>query len=128
MNFTGLPIQWYALFDWQFPKEELYNNPIHYRLGMENRCFSTTIFWRWLIYAFFQAIMVLYFGLIFPCNTLTASGKDYFFWDGGHFVYMLCIFLVSFVLLKMTNNHTVFGSILLFLSASSFFWVFYLET
>ena len=53
MNFTGLPIQWYALFDWQYSKATLIKEPIHYRLGMENRCFSTGIFWRWLVYAFF---------------------------------------------------------------------------
>ena len=51
----------------------------------------------------------------------------YNFWDGGHFVYFLCIFLVSNVLLKRTNNHNFFGTLLLFLSATSFFWVFWIE-
>jgi len=127
MNFTGLPIQWYALFDWQYPKQQLVDEPIHYRLGMENKCFSTGIFWKWLIYAFFQGIMVLFLGMYFPSNSPTPNGKDYFFWDGGHFVYFLCIFLVSGVLLKRMNNYNAFGVGLLFVSATSFFWVLYLE-
>ena len=69
--------------------------------------------------------MVLFIGIYFPSNSPTPNGKNYFFWDAGHFVYFLCIFLVSAVLLKKTNNHNVFGSILLFLSATSFFWVLY---
>ena len=94
---------------------------------MENSCFSTAIFWGWLTYAFAQGIMCLALGLVLPCWTETANGKSYNFWDGGHFVYFLCIFLVSNVLLKRTNNHTFFGTLLLFLSATSFFWVFWLE-
>ena len=69
MNFTGLPIQWYALFDWAYSKATLIKNPGLYRLGMVNSCFSTSIFWGWLTYAFFQGIMVLALGLILPCDT-----------------------------------------------------------
>lgn len=128
MNFTGLPIQWYALFDWQYSKNTLVKDPNHYRLGMENRCFSTKIFWGWLIYAFFQGIMILVFGLVFSCDTVVPNGKTYNFWDGGHFVYFLCIFLVSAVLLKRINNHTIFGTILIGVSATSFFWILFMET
>ena len=71
--------------------------------------------------------MVLFFGIVFPCGNELANGMTYNFWDGGHFVYFLCIFLVSNVLLKRTNNHTLFGTLLLLASATSFFWVFYLE-
>ena len=72
--------------------------------------------------------MILYLGLIFPSNSATANGKTYNFWDVGHMVYFLCIFVVSSVLLKRTNNHTLFGTILLALSATSFFWVLKLES
>lgn len=32
--FTGLPIIWYGVFDWQFEKETLLVEPAYYKLGL----------------------------------------------------------------------------------------------
>ena len=72
--------------------------------------------------------MIVFFGIIFPSTSPLPNGKTYNFWSAGHFAYYLCIFVVSAVLLKRTNNHNWFGTFLLIASATSFFWVLYIES
>ena len=49
--FTGLPVCWYAMFDWQYSKQEFLDNPYLYKIGLKNKCFNSFIFWRWYFYA-----------------------------------------------------------------------------
>lgn len=44
ITMTSLPIMWFALFDFQYFKSRLMNNPMLYKIGMLNKCFSITIF------------------------------------------------------------------------------------
>lgn len=56
---TGLPVGWLAVYDWQYSKQELLNNPAHYKIGLKNKCFSPWIFWRWWFYAIWQSFFIL---------------------------------------------------------------------
>lgn len=49
--FTGLPIIWFAVFDFEYEKEVLLRNPKLYRIGLDNVFFTPTVFWRWFVYA-----------------------------------------------------------------------------
>ena len=49
--FTGMPICWFAVFDWQFKKKVFLENPSLYKIGLKNRCFNNFVFWRWYFYA-----------------------------------------------------------------------------
>ena len=49
--FTALPIMWFAVFDWEFKKEEFLINPKLYRIGLDDVFFNKWTFWRWFFYA-----------------------------------------------------------------------------
>ena len=48
--FTAIPIMWFALFDFEKPKEKFLAKPKYYSIGLNSECFSIDIFWRWIIY------------------------------------------------------------------------------
>lgn len=49
--FTGMPVCWFAVYDWQYSKQTLLDNPGLYKIGLKNKCFSRFIFARWYFYA-----------------------------------------------------------------------------
>jgi phospholipid-transporting ATPase len=58
--FTGMPIIWFAVFDWEYPKEEFMKHPRHYKIGLENIFFNSYVFWRWFFYAVWQGSLLLF--------------------------------------------------------------------
>jgi magnesium-transporting ATPase (P-type) len=57
--FTALPIIWFAVFDWEFSKQEFLNNPKLYRVGLDDVFFNKWVFWRWFFYAVWQGILLM---------------------------------------------------------------------
>jgi len=57
--FTGLPIIWYAVFDWEASKETFLTRPHLYRIGLEDVYFNTFEFWRIFFYAVFQGTLLM---------------------------------------------------------------------
>jgi phospholipid-transporting ATPase len=51
--FTAFPIMIFALFDQEHLKKTLMEKPKYYRIGLKNQCFTTFIFWRWILYGIF---------------------------------------------------------------------------
>lgn len=45
-----MPIMLYALFDFEYTKEYILENPSLYRLGMEDKRFGSKKFWQWIGY------------------------------------------------------------------------------
>jgi len=86
------------------------------------------VFWSWNIYAMYQAMLILFVGLVFTQESATASGKTYSFWAGGHIVYFECVLIANLVLLRYSHNLTGWGELLIFLQVTSFFWIVYVDT
>jgi len=118
--FTGAPITWYSIFDWQHTKEELLSNVKHYSIGLENKCFNPFLFWTWYIMAIWQGAVLLF--LTF--NTLDeSSGEQYvnntFLKDipggktisgslilNGLFIFQAIVILVNVKIFIQTNTHS----------------------
>ena len=49
--YTGVPVVWFAVYDWEFSKQIFLDNPHLYKIGPKNKCFSSFIFARWYFYA-----------------------------------------------------------------------------
>lgn len=105
VSFTGIPIMFYCLFDFEFSKKDLMANPKHFRLGLEDKSFTTLRFWSWCLYAGYHSVIILVFVFICSEQSLMEDGKNYNFWAGGHNVYLACILTVSFVLFRNIHNH-----------------------
>lgn len=50
----------YALFDSEVPKSTLMANAKLYKIGLKGECFSTWVFWKWILYGFAQSALVFY--------------------------------------------------------------------
>jgi len=59
--FTALPIVWYAVFDFEYEKSVLILNPELYDLGLKKKGFNLKVFWGWVLFAFWQALLIVAF-------------------------------------------------------------------
>ena len=125
VTFTGLHNMWYALFDFEFEREEYMNDPHYYSIGMENVIFNLQEFWIWFIYANIQALMVIAWAFYCPEDTILEDGKTIDFWTGGHHVYMNCVLLVNLIIIKMSHNFTGFNLVIIGGQITSFFALLY---
>ena len=128
MHMTGLPIMYYALFDFQYTKQMLMNEPILYKLGFEGKYFNFRVFWWWIGYAMLQCLLINYMCIVFPQNSPAENGKTFSFYASGHQVLAVCVLLANLKLLQMTSNWTGWGELLILLSMASFFVNLYVET
>ena len=113
--FTGFPIGWYCLFDWQHPKEKFLSDPYLYRIGLRNQCFNGVVFWRWYLYAVWQSAVILYLSFVtFNESTGIAYNGDNI-GDSldytGSFIIMSIVILVNTKIFISTHTHT-FWSVL----------------
>ena len=72
--FTAFPIMLFALFDQQYQKEELMKKPSLYKIGLKNQCFSTEIFWKWILYGFSMSAVVYYVSFVTFNESPTMEG------------------------------------------------------
>lgn len=66
ITMTSLPIVWYAIYDYEYLKEKFMKHPLLYRIGMESKCFSMTIYTQWIAYALIHSAMIYAFCILGP--------------------------------------------------------------
>ena len=57
--FASVPILWYALYDYEYEKEEFLTNPKHFIVGLKHMLFSSFVFWQWFAQGVFQALVLM---------------------------------------------------------------------
>jgi len=131
--FTGTPIVIYAVFDYQYPKQTFVEsgNYHRYMIGLTNEFFTVKVFWGWMLYATLQSVCIYFFAFHFVEIASTyadQSGRAYDIWCAGQNVFFVCVFLVSFTLLKMHHQYNGWGEVWLALNAVAYFVVLLLES
>lgn len=58
ITMTSLPIMYFALFDWEFPKTTLMKNPLLYKMGMNYTEYGNNIFVKWFVLALWHGLIV----------------------------------------------------------------------
>jgi magnesium-transporting ATPase (P-type) len=124
--FTGIPILYFAIFDFEFEKEEFETNHKLYSIGFKNLHFSKGVFWSWIIYGIWQGAFAFYtsFSILGSpsSNGMIPSSVSV----DGQLTYFGIVALVNFKILWSTNNYTGFSYILTLGSIATFlafFWV-----
>lgn len=92
--YTFVPIIWFAVFDFQYKKEEFMKNSDHYELGLLNLGISKFTFVQWLLYSFWQSFMI-YLICTYPYEE---NGGSY--WLEGSFVYSSVVILANLKILS----------------------------
>lgn len=128
--FTALPIMWYAVFDYEHEKSTLIQNPDLYEHGLQKRFFNFRVFWGWVLYAFWQAFLIISFVTFVSQSpeSVMKDGHQSTFWAGGMLVYAVCIILVNFVLMVRINNFTGWCELIILLHILFFALILYFET
>lgn len=67
ITFTGLPIIWFAVMDWEYPREVFLSRPKLYRIGLRDDLFNPYVFWKWFFYGFWQGALLMF------CSFLTLT-------------------------------------------------------
>jgi len=73
---TALPIIWFAVFDWELPKQKLLDNPKLYAIGLYDVYFDTKAFWRWFTYAVLQGISITLIVLFTFDTAMISEGQS----------------------------------------------------
>jgi phospholipid-transporting ATPase len=60
VTMTSFPIMYYACFDFEYEKSDFLKVPTHFKLGLNNECYSVKIFLQYVLYGLWHAL-VLYF-------------------------------------------------------------------
>ena len=58
--FTGMPICWFAVFDYEYDKSKLLTDMRLYSIGIHNKCFNTYKFWAWYTMSIVQGAFLLF--------------------------------------------------------------------
>lgn len=117
--FTSLPIIWYALFDYQHPKERYLRDPSLYQIGLRKECFSNRKFWFWISYGAFQAAMVLW--LTYYQMELNFTN----YWSSGATVLLAVVMVVNLMVIAQMNIFDIVGVALPLLSIAVYFLVYW---
>lgn len=127
--FTCFPIIWFALYDYEFPKSTLYENPHLYSIGPSNEFMTKKIFWRWIIYGTSQGVIMLYMILDSFENTISnKDGQTSSFWVIGILVYSSVTIIANVEVMFHSNQHTLYSFFLQIASILLFFFVYYIES
>lgn len=110
-------------------KEEdkyLMTNPLHYKIGMLEQCFSLKLYTGWIIYSLWHAVVVFYsvYYALADVGVVMADGTETGLWLAGTAAYGGCVFVVNITLLLKFHLHDAFGVVLFLGSIASFFLVF----
>lgn len=90
--FTSLPILFYAAADKDLPVELVYRFPGIYKACIDGAYFTSVGFWRWVITAVLESVVISVLALYFLEN---AKGYSLGFWASGALNYTVIIFVVN---------------------------------
>jgi phospholipid-transporting ATPase len=108
--FTSVPIVWFALFDYQFPRELFLIDPKKYKIGLNGECFGTKVFWYWFCYGAVQAFLIILFA--FYCVDWETSS----IYKSGGIVLGAVVLIVN---IQIYYQSHVFDGIFVFVLAAS---------
>jgi len=58
--YTSWPILYFGLFDYEHSREDFLRKPVLYKVGIQNKHFSSFVFWRWVVYGIWQGYLLMY--------------------------------------------------------------------
>ena len=101
-------------------------SPKLYKIGLKNQCFSTWLFWKWIIYGFSMSAVVYYISFMTFNESPTIEGQLGDLWLMGTFAYGAIVILANLTILYGSYSHTFFSILTIFASVLAYFAIIYL--
>lgn len=117
----------FALFDQEHTRQQLMQAPKLYKIGLRNLCFSTGIFWRWILYGFTLSAVVFFISFVTFNESPSLSSHMYGdLWLQGVFAYGSVVVLANMTILYGSSSHSFYSLVLIAGSVGAFFVLFWL--
>lgn len=122
--FTGLPIIWFAIFDWEFDKAQLMRQPKLYRIGLEDVFFNAWVFWRWFFYAVWQGTLLCFLAFYTLDTSISTNGMLGCLINDGNFIFGTIVVVVNLKVLVSSYQYSFVSVAAAFTGIISFFIIF----
>ena len=76
------------------------SDPKLYKIGLREECFSVRIFWGWIVYAAFYAIVLLFTNFYVISVMVAYNGQESSFWVAGSVLYFGVVIVANLKLLQ----------------------------
>lgn len=119
--YTALPVIWFATNDYEYPKHVIVKRPRLYKIGIENVYFNSTVFWRWIFYAFWQSTLIVFL-VFFSLDHLSSDARGDFggIWMAGSLVFTTLVIVSNMKI--MISSYLYNGWMLFFVIGSVLFY------
>ena len=125
--FASVPILWYALYDFEYDKDEFLRNPAHYIVGLKHMLFSSFVFWQWFIQGATQALVLLLICFVSQGMTTLSDGTNFDFWLNGQVLYLSIVLIVNLKIIQGFNVFNGVGEFTVLMMIVNFFCFYALE-
>lgn len=122
--FSCIPIAYFAVFDQEYDRKTLHDNPSLYSDGPNNKHFNYTVFWSWIFYGLCNACVILFPTVYTIEGSVNSEGKSGGFWIMGMVIYSSIVILVT---VEVLFRHSIYnlGCILFSFGSIGSFFVIY---
>mmetsp|Transcript_40657 Transcript_40657/g.53331 ORF Transcript_40657/g.53331 Transcript_40657/m.53331 type:complete len:254 (-) Transcript_40657:412-1173(-) len=127
--FTAIPIMWFAVFDEEFKKGTLHNEPKHYWIGLSNHYFSFKLLTTTVLKGIANGLLIYLF--IFESlngNQVAGDGTNGSLWQSSAVLYAIVVINANLWVLQRTNSHTWVSTFWIVASILSYFFFWWFES
>ena len=116
--YASLPITIFAVMDKEHSPQTLIENKInYYEQGIHSRLFNSKVFWSWFFFGTWHSIIMVFVPyLLLEYNFCDKNGLIQSFWISGVVVFGICVIVVNFKVLIISNTHTFLSVFVLTMS------------
>ncbi len=100
----------------------------HYRIGLQDKCFGTKVFWQWFSLGAFKAFILMYICLFAQEIALRPDGGNTSLYPSGAVIYAGVVIIANHKLLIAYNTHHLLGFLISIVSITLYFVVFAFES
>lgn len=105
--FTGAPIMWFGIMDFEHSREKFMTKFKYYKLGFNDEMFNKYIFWRWIVYGIWQGALIYFVAFYSMQYADPNNGSASSELVEGQFVYLGVVTLANLKVTTSTSNFTV---------------------
>ncbi len=106
----------------------MHENPALYVNGPNKRLFNKAVFWRWMLYATLQSVLLTFVVTWSFESSSNQQGHTASFWVNGMMIYCAVVSLANMEVLFASNNYNWITFFLNFGSSAMFFVVYAVES
>jgi len=105
--FTGAPIMWFGIMDFEHSREKFMTKHKYYKLGFNDEMFNKYIFWRWIVYGIWQGALIYFVAFYSMQYADPNNGSASSELVEGQFAYLGVVTLANLKVTTSTSNFTV---------------------